>query len=312
MRQVVCRSGSSTRFALVATSLLLIAGCFKTPRTSFPEDDLDGGGGMGGGAGQSGGGGGVGGVAGRGGIAGGGQGGAGRALGQSCNGDQDCSSGHCSGRICCDQACSGTCQQCSASGVCEVPADDPACGTIACPGDSICRDYASSISSNRCKSIGQCKTAADCGYSNTPAKQVCGFVQGMTEIVQPVCDGAGGCVGPKVKCGGDGDCSPFDNMNCCGSGGNGLRCQATACPANQGPFWCDEKADCAPGYVCCSFLVPTPAVGSKCMLTENCVSSGPSNYNQVCNPAANPSECSTGSCQLGDGQVAPPGFYICK
>ena len=41
MRQVDCRSGSSTRFALFATAVVIIAGCFKTPQTSFPEDDLD-------------------------------------------------------------------------------------------------------------------------------------------------------------------------------------------------------------------------------------------------------------------------------
>jgi len=275
MRRFVCRSGSSTRLALVATSLVLVAGCFKTPQTSFPpEDDAGAGDASTGGAG-----GGIGGSR----AGSGGAGGSNRP-----------------------------CEICSGVGACQMPADDPACGTIACPQDTTCRDYATAISSNRCKSLGECKTAADCAYSNAPAKQVCGFVQGMTEIVQPACDGAGNCVGPKVKCGGDGDCSPFDNMNCCGAVGSGLRCQATACTANQGPFWCDEKADCAPGYVCCSFLVPTPAVGSKCMLPENCVSSGPSNYNQVCNPGANPSECSTGSCQLGDGQVAPPGFYICK
>jgi hypothetical protein len=252
-----------------------------------------------------------GGTSGRGGA--GGMGGTvGKALGQQCSGDQECNSGHCADAVCCEQACAGPCQTCSATGTCEMPSDDAACGVIACPVDSICRDYATSISANRCKARGQCKTAADCGYVNAPATQVCGSIQGMTEIASASCDGMGACVGPVVKCGGDGDCELANDMKCCGRAGIGLTCQAANCNVNEGPFYCDEKADCAEGYVCCAYLTPTPGVGSLCVIASNCVSSGPSVRQQVCKPSGSPSECSEGTCQLGDSVTSPPGFYVCK
>jgi hypothetical protein len=78
----------------------------------------------------------------------------GKALGDGCTGDQDCNSGHCAGTVCCDQACMGVCQQCSATGHCQMPVDDQACGTISCPADTGCRDYATVIGTNRCAALG--------------------------------------------------------------------------------------------------------------------------------------------------------------
>ena len=63
-------------------------------------------------------------------------------------------------------------RKCSAAGACQMPADDPACGAITCPADSICRDYATSLSSNRCKAFGQCKTAADCAIRQCAGRPV--------------------------------------------------------------------------------------------------------------------------------------------
>ncbi len=96
-----------------------------------------------------------------------------RALGEACVGDQDCVSAHCAGTICCDQSCDGPCAQCSSTGHCQMPPDDPACGAITCPADTACRDWATSITTNRCKAVGRCKAAADCAFVDLPARRFC-------------------------------------------------------------------------------------------------------------------------------------------
>ena len=146
-----------------------------------------------------------------------------RALGGACTGDQDCASSHCAGTICCDQSCTGPCAQCSSAGQCQMPADDPACGTIARPADTACRDWATSITASRCKAVGQCKAAADCTIRQAPAKTYCGLYQGMASVAQ-VCDRIGNCGNPTVTCGADGECSTIDHI-CCATGVASASCE---------------------------------------------------------------------------------------
>lgn len=263
-------------------------------------------GGMGGAIGH----GGSGGAAGAGGRGGSGGGGAGKGLGQSCGGDVECGSGHCANGVCCDQACTGVCKQCSSAGVCQMPADDTACGTITCPTDTTCRDYASAISTNRCKALGQCKVSGDCAYVNAPPGTLCWYVHAMTEVAPVTCDGIGACRSPTVKCGGDGECA-LDQSWCCGGGGRGLTCQVEECGGTPklGPYLCDEKADCAPGYVCC--VQSTPGGPSAvCLQPSLCVPDAASSRAEACNPATIPSECSAGTCQPTTG--SPAGWYVCR
>ncbi len=279
-----------------------------------------------GGAGANGSGGGPGGAAaggsGLGGAAGGygGSGGAGitdggadragtRTLGETCAGDQDCASNHCAGTICCDQSCTGPCAQCSSNGNCQMPADDPACGTVACPADTLCRDWATSITSNRCKAIGQCKAAADCPFVNAPAKTYCGLFQGMASVGQ-VCDGMGTCGRPTVTCGLDGECATSDHV-CCASGlaGSACRTGSTCSPTDVGAT-CDEAADCPPGYVCCSWTNPGGS-GISCMTSTACVQGQLAGFTAivVCNPAT-AGECALGTTCQTTGAVPP--FSVCK
>ena len=236
--------------------------------------------------------------------------GAPKPLGQECGADGECSSAHCAGGTCCDKACTGLCQKCSATGLCEMPSDDSACGAITCPADSICRDYASAISTNRCKAVGQCKTAADCAYIDAPATTACGSVRGMSELAPAMCDGSGACRARTVKCGGDADCV-LDQAWCCG-GGNGLTCQFEDCGGThkQGPYLCDEKRDCAAGYVCC--LQSTPGGPSAiCLTPALCTNDGTSTRWSACNPATSPTECDSGtSCQ--PAVAGPIGWYVCR
>jgi hypothetical protein len=190
-----------------------------------------------------------------------------------------------------------------------MPADDAACGTITCPADSTCRDYASGISTNRCKSLGQCKTAADCSYVNASMSTICGFVRGMTEIAASMCDGTGNCRPRTVKCGGDGECA-IDQSWCCSDTG-GLTCHVAECGGTpkQGPYLCDERADCASGYICClQSTVGGPS--AICLMANLCVSDAGGVRSQACNPSASPSECSTGTCQPVTS--GPAGWYVCR
>jgi len=105
-------------------------------------------------------------------------------LGESCGGAAECMSGFCAGGVCCDSACTGTCQACNrpgalgtcgiatglcglcttcdSSGQCSQPAaDDSACGTISCAGLSTeCRVYAD-LMSTRCAAAGLCHRPND-------------------------------------------------------------------------------------------------------------------------------------------------------
>lgn len=231
------------------------------------------------------------------------------ALGETCASDQDCVSGHCAGTICCDQSCTGPCAQCSSTGQCQMPADDPACGTIACPADTVCRDWATSITVNRCKGIGQCKSGSDCAFLNSPAKTYCGLYQGMTNFAQ-VCDGSGNCGSPTVTCGADGQC-PVNPGACCWSN-NSTSCQSAiaACVTIPGglPIYaqCDETADCPPGDQCCFY---TGIGGAHITCSPGCPASvNMGAQEQVCNPAV-AGECQVGTCQATNSTTPP--YFVC-
>jgi hypothetical protein len=159
--------------------------------------------------------------------------------------------------------------------------------------------------------LGQCKTAADCSYVNAPSMTVCDYARGMTELAPSICDGTGTCRARTVKCGGDGDCA-LDQSWCCGvASGNGLSCQISECGGTpqQGPYLCDEKADCAAGYICC-LQTTVGGASSICGPASVCLSDGGGSRAQACNPATSPSECATGTCQTVN--LGPIGWYACQ
>jgi hypothetical protein len=109
------------------------------------------------------------------------------ALGQPCVADSDCGEGHCvasieaGARVCCDAACDGVCQACSAAGRCEVtPSMDSRCSAVSCPADNVCRDYVEAITDNLCRSLGQCRSDVDCVTAN--------FFTNLRPSTQCVCD----------------------------------------------------------------------------------------------------------------------------
>ncbi|MFO0624683.1 MAG: hypothetical protein U0325_03635 [Polyangiales bacterium] len=115
-----------------------------------------------------------------------------RDLGATCTSDQACASGHCADGVCCDRACDGTCEACSAArrgegadGVCgvvrrgldpddECPAGvDGICQPGVCDGVGACQvntgtlcatprchDAQTALPAARCQSDGRCETPA--------------------------------------------------------------------------------------------------------------------------------------------------------
>jgi alpha-tubulin suppressor-like RCC1 family protein len=104
------------------------------------------------------------------------------ANGASCQRDNDCSSNHCAGGLCCDEACDGLCQRCASDGSCTAfPETDETCAPVTCESDSVCRSYRHPIE-NACSANGAC---AVCEPVNTRSGIFCG--------IGAQCDGIGQC-----------------------------------------------------------------------------------------------------------------------
>ena len=132
-------------------------------------------------------------------------------MGASCTNGGDCASGYCATGTCCDSACDRVCEQCSATGSCQLLGDDPRCGTIECPQDAACVDFATSLTTNRCATRGTCKTMQDCPSVDLSTATYCGGPSSAPLF----CDGKGSCdQPPRVICGGDPSC-PGARGACC-------------------------------------------------------------------------------------------------
>jgi hypothetical protein len=154
-----------------------------------------------------------------------------KGLGETCLGDDECGSVHCSARsdgtnVCCDSACNGTCQACGNDGSCSAtPADDAQCGVIDCPSSTSCTTYPADVTTNRCASFGQCYTQqAKCGPTQKPPTTNCGSSR--------ECDGSGTC-----------------QLVCPTNSGSGRTCTSD-CPCSAGQGVCNSNTDCNNGLQC--------------------------------------------------------------
>ena len=174
-----------------------------------------------------------------------------------CNGNNDCTSGHCVDGICCDEGCTGLCKACTThlkgagvNGVCDFIIDgrDQAheCATIgsgACEGDSVCNGVGA------CRSVlaGTVCVAGDCAdttQANNPdlcdATGTC-VDMGTTQCGTYICSG-GECLS---SCSGNGDCQ------------TGYECLGGSCGVgkNQGEA-CTTNTECSSQHcvegVCCN------------------------------------------------------------
>lgn len=157
-------------------------------------------------------------------------------LGDACEGDDQCSSGHCVDGACCDTACDGVCAACGEDGRCDVaPDDDDECNDVSCPESSECASYPEPLTEKRCKSLGQCETeatycnaelaeeGASCGSNQAcNAEGECAAAEGDTDDTGEETsegDDTGGeteCGDDEVLC--DGDCiQPATDLAYCGA-----------------------------------------------------------------------------------------------
>jgi len=149
-----------------------------------------------------------------------------RANGEQCyNGGANCQSGFCAnvtnglGSICCNTACTGSCQYCGGGtgltdGVCgQVPAGPAPSGQCAANGV--------------CGNDGNCTAAGTC--EQKPTSDNCGpTCVGTTLTASGFCAGDGGCGGAVS------DCTPY-------------ACSTIVPECNSN---CTTPSDCAPGHTC--------------------------------------------------------------
>jgi hypothetical protein len=201
-------------------------------------------------------------------------------LGAACTQDIDCGEGHCVAAadgtsICCDSACDGICQQCSAAGRCvEAPATDERCGAVDCPDDNVCRDYPDALTEDLCRGFGQCRTALDCPASTLRVESAC-------------------------ECSTDGSCSLARGQLCAGDGDCGL---AACAPSIAGENICCTVA-CAGGLSCSSD-------GSRCVECEGSSIRCDGNVELRCNDEVLARQSCENGCtpEVGCNDQAPVGF----
>ncbi len=126
-------------------------------------------------------------------------------LGAPCTSDAQCESDHCAttadgASICCDTACRGICEACSATGSCsDVPLLDSRCTAVQCDEPEPCFVVPPTSPANQCSGFGQCLTATEYCVPTPDEGANCG--SGL------VCDAQGKCgkvcSHPLVFCGGE-------------------------------------------------------------------------------------------------------------
>lgn len=183
---------------ILAASLLGAGAC------SFTDNSDLGGGDPGGDAGVSGGSGGVGGSGSGGSGASGGTGASSGAAGSSgsggsgpksngdvCGAASECDSGFCVDGVCCNKACDGTCESCSAAS--KGTGSDGVCGPVAQATDP--DDDCSDEGATSCGQNGLCDGGGGCALY--PADTQCSdsSCSGGVRTLPSTCDGSGNCVG---------------------------------------------------------------------------------------------------------------------
>ncbi len=113
----------------------------------------------------------------------------GLGIGQSCTADFQCTSTHCVDGVCCDMACDGTCEACSAV---KTGGTDGTCAPIpeGMDPDGECPDQ------GPCGLDGSCDGSGACQFY--PSGTSCD--DGLFCTATDTCDGAGDCVGAGDAC----------------------------------------------------------------------------------------------------------------
>ena len=167
--------------------------------------------------------------------------------GASCTKDTECGTAYCVDGVCCDSACTGSCQQCNL-GALKGTCSPVLAGQVAPAPHAACAqsDAGTCATDGKCDGKGACELWADgttCGGGSCNA--------GTNEAVQgSACDGKGTCVASAAVM-----CAPF---KCTADG--------TACTNT-----CSTSNDCV-GQPCVNNSCGTVVNGSKCTAAAQCKS----------------------------------------
>jgi hypothetical protein len=157
-----------------------------------------------------------------------------RPDGSTCTVANDCASNSCVQGRCCESACNGVCQACSALGDCNAsPGNDPSCPPIDCPtSNTVCSTFPPDLNTNLCAAFGACRTQQQVCRATFAAPGVaCEIING----VQGRCDGAGNCTDPRVGAGSSCTAGAQCTSGLCVNGICRDQCRLLANNATEGP-----------------------------------------------------------------------------
>lgn len=186
------------------------------------------------------------------------------AQGLKCLAGSDCTTGYCVDGVCCNSACSGTCQACTAAltgqttGTCASVTD----GTD--PGSECPTEAAST-----CGTTGVCQGGA-CAYHASSTQCGAASCSGSVQTAASYCSGSGTCVaGSQTSCPAPYVCGPSTTCQSCSDGaknGNewGVDCGAAGCPGCPNGTACTSSTQCASGQCIDGYCCNT-SCGSLCM-----------------------------------------------
>ena len=209
------------------------------------------------------------------------------ALGEACTNNNECTSGNCVDGVCCDTACSGTCQACSAAK--KGSGNDGTCGDIASNNDpdNECTDEGASS----CGDTGACDGAGACAkYS---AGTVC-------RSSADLCDQDETCPGNGAACPADvfqqAGTACGDPAACIDGPSNSALIPAAQCSGNSAV--CTQTPMSCNGYVCEDAL----SCKSSCATHSDCISDDYCSMGSCLPKVVSPgscnqdAECQTGNC----------------
>lgn len=166
--------------------------------------------------------------------------------GAACMSAVDCQSGFCVDGVCCNSACTSTCQACSAAK--KGAGADGTCGPVVTGADP--DNECTTDAQSTCGKTGTCNGAGSCqlyASGTTCGSPVC---QG-TVLKAQVCDGVGSCITAAMGQ----DCAPY-------------ACSGGACLGS-----CTMNTDCASGSICSmGSCIPPIANGGTCLDGTQCQS----------------------------------------
>jgi formylglycine-generating enzyme required for sulfatase activity len=245
--------------------------------------------------------------------------------GQTCAEATQCHSGFCSDALCCNEACDGPCESCTAplfQGVCTPYGEetDPEgdCGPCAwCSGSGSCAPIpAQTDPRDECGTCAWCSGYGNCASVpyNTDPREECGLCR--------ACDGAHDCADvtastdpldhcastPETLCGHDGQC---DGNGACRFWSSDSLCASPFCSGSTfspGRF-CDGQGSCqdAADQSCLPYLCEESGMGCRtaCSQDVHCVGDAFCN-NSVCTikwlhgtPCTTSNQCMAGHCVDG-------------